>query len=390
LTKLDTIQTLLAKLVSYDTTSLQSNMDLIQFIQDYLQSYGVSSILAPSEDGERANLYATIGPEDKRGVLLSGHTDVVPVAGQKWDSNPYKLTSIGERLYGRGTTDMKGFIAAVLAWIPAFVKQSLSTPIHLAFSYDEEIGCIGVRRLLDLMKDMPILPAMCIVGEPTSMKVVNGHKGKLDQLVTVTGLAAHSSLPHIGVNAIDYAAQLIVFINNLQKEVTKSGPFDKEYGVPYTTLHTGTIAGGTALNIVPNQCTFQFEIRNLPSQAPQHLLNRIHDYASQELIPAMQAKNRPASEVCTITFETLGYISGLFTPADATVIRFVQSLTDIQGIGKINYGTEGGLFSQQLKIPTVICGPGNMDQGHQPNEYIEISELVKMDTFMGRLLDAII
>lgn len=375
---------LIRKLVSFDTTSLTSNMELIEYVQTYLKDYDVNSELTCSDDGTRANLYATVGPSDRPGVMLSGHTDVVPVAGQVWETNPYQVIEKDNKLFGRGTADMKSFIACVLAHLPFIQQDKLHTPLHLAFSYDEEIGCIGVRRLLDVMQDMPIKPAMCIVGEPTCMKVVTAHKGKLAKRVVVRGLESHSGLPHLGVNAIDYAAELICFIKRLGRELAENGPFEEGFEIRHTTLHTGTVKGGTALNIVPKQCEFEFEIRNIPKHDPLSLLENIIAFAKEQLEPEMQA----IDSECGINFESISDYPGMFTPADAQVVKFVQQLAKVETTEKITFGTEGGLFTEHLKIPTVVCGPGSITQAHKPNEFIMIEQIQHMEAFMNRLVEA--
>jgi len=376
---------LIETLIAFDTTSYNSNLDLIHFIRDYLAKYDIHSDLVFNQDKTKANLYATIGPQDKSGVMLSGHTDVVPVTGQNWSSDPFTVTEKENALFGRGTADMKSFIAVVLAYVPDLIEAKITTPVHLAFSYDEEIGCVGVRRLLEMMEGMPIKPAMCIVGEPTSMEVVNAHKGKLAQRVRFTGLEAHSSLTHIGVNAIDYAAELIVFIRQLAKKLKENGPYEEGFEVTYTTLHTGVINGGTALNIIPNHCEFKFEIRNIPKQDPKPLLDEIIDYARDQLEPEMKA----IGPNCGIEFEHVSGYPGMFTAANEEVINFVQSLANSDKLKKVSFGTEGGLFSNQLNIPTVVCGPGNIEQAHKPDEFIHLDQIDQMETFMLRLIDAL-
>ena len=376
---------LIKKLVGFDTTSSKSNLELIEFIEGYLNDRGINSILVFNKEKTKANLYATIGSKELSGVMLSGHTDVVPVTGQNWHFDPFDVIQKDDALYGRGTADMKSFIAVVLGYVPQLVEAELKIPLHLAFSYDEEIGCVGVRRLLQMMEGMPIRPGMCIIGEPTSMQVVNAHKGKRAQRVTVTGLEAHSGLPHLGVNAVDFAAELVVYIRKLAKEMAEKGPYEEGFEVEYTTLHTGKIQGGTALNIVPKLCTFDFEIRNIPGHDPQPLLDRIHLYAKNSLEPQM----RGPSKDCGIDFEDLSGYPGMFTPADAEVITFVKSLADVQDLKKITFGTEGGLFSEKLGIPTVVCGPGNIAQAHKPDEFIEINQIRQMEIFMEQLVLAL-
>ena len=376
---------LIEKLIQFDTTSYKSNLELIEFVRDYLLSFGVESQLVYNPEQSKANLYATIGPKDGPGVMLSGHTDVVPVTGQNWHSEPFSVVEKDGLLYGRGTADMKSFIAIALAFVPEMLRANLTTPVHLAFSFDEEIGCVGVRHLLKMMADMPIKPAMCIVGEPTSMQVVNAHKGKLAQRVTVKGLEAHSSLPHTGVNAVDYAAELVVYIRKLGKQLAEQGPHEEGFEVTYTTLHTGKINGGTALNIVPKECTFDFEIRNIPGQDPVPLLEDIKNYAFNTLQPEMTAVDKDSG----FEFNQLSGYPGMFTPADEDVVNFVKGLTDVQGLKKITFGTEGGLFTERLGIPTVVCGPGNIKQAHKPNEFIALEQVAAMNSFMRRLITAL-
>ncbi|AAZ26030.1 acetylornithine deacetylase [Colwellia psychrerythraea] len=376
---------LIEKLISFDTTSYKSNLDLIEYIQNYLSEYGISSQLAFNEEKTKANLYATIGPQDKSGVMLSGHTDVVPVTGQAWDTDPFCVTHKDGMLFGRGTCDMKGFIAIVLSYLPEMIAAKLETPVHLAFSYDEEIGCVGARRLVEMMSGMPIKPAMCIVGEPTSLQVVNAHKGKLAQRITVSGLEAHSSLPHLGVNAIDFAADLILFIRELARELAENGPFEEGFDVTYTTLHTGKVEGGVALNIVPKHCQFDFEIRNIPGQDPQPLLDKVMAYAKDVLEPKMKAVDAN----CSIEMSPLSGYPGMFTEEEKEVVEFVQTLTEVKGLKKITFGTEGGLFTNALHIPTVVCGPGSIEQAHKPNEFIEVAQVLAMESFMDKLITAL-
>ena len=280
---------LIRKLVAFDTTSRESNLALIAFIQEILSGLGVESMLVHNEESTKANLYATLGQPGKAGVMLSGHTDVVPVDGQAWDTDPFQVAEIDGRLYGRGTADMKSFIAIVLSFLPEFLDRGLKTPIHLAFSYDEEVGCIGVRRLIEKLKDMPIMPAMCIVGEPTSMQVATGHKGKLSFLAQVRGLEAHSALAPEGVNAIEYAAELIAYLKGMARRLEADGPFDEHYEVTHSTVHTGTISGGTQLNIVPKDCRFEFEFRTLAEDDPGALEAEIREYVTGTLEPMMHA-----------------------------------------------------------------------------------------------------
>jgi len=372
---------ILRTLIGFDTTSAHSNLELMAYVQQYLDSYGVESQLVYNEEESKANLYATIGPKDRAGVMLSGHTDTVPVAGQNWTCPAYELSEKDGRYYGRGTSDMKSFVAVALAAVPEMVKQPLHTPIHLAFSYDEEIGCVGVRRMIDILKNHPLKPAIGIIGEPTSMQVVTAHKGKVAVRVTVKGKECHSGMAPLGVNAVNYAARLITWLERLALSKKTEGPFEDGYDIPYSTVHTGTVQGGTALNIVPNHCSFLFEIRNIAAEDPRQLLQMFQGYADKLI-----AEMRQISDECDIQIEITNEYPGLSTADDAEVVAFVQGLTDNKERGNINFGTEGGLFSQVLGVPTVVCGPGSMDQGHKPDEFIEANQIQQCEAFMQRLI----
>jgi acetylornithine deacetylase len=377
---------LLKTLVGFDTTSYNSNLELIEFIQSYLSSYDIDSTLIHDESGKKANLYATIGRTDIGGVMLSGHTDVVPVAGQDWDTDPFSLTESSDKLYGRGSADMKGFIALVLSRVPEMVSSDLTKPIHLAFSYDEEIGCVGVQRMLDLLEHQPIKPSCCIIGEPTGMEVVIGHKGKHATRVKVRGHACHSGQSPLGVNAIDFASELIIYIRKLAHEKAQNGPFDKDYEVPYTTLHIGVIGGGTALNIVPNLCQFDFEIRHLYEEDPQHLLDQIENFARDHLENEMHLIDSDTG----FDFETLATYPGLLTDPGIEFVAYVKGLLDNNAHSKVIFGSEGGLFQKRLGIPTLVCGPGNIDQAHKANEYISLDQLQKGGNFLDCLLESLV
>ncbi|TDO97962.1 acetylornithine deacetylase [Marinomonas balearica] len=378
-----TINTL-TKLISFDTTSVHSNLELMAYIQSFLNEYGVESTLDYNQEKTKANLYATIGPIEKPGILLSGHTDTVPVKGQSWSTDPFKLTFLDSKAFGRGTADMKSFIAVALASVPKMLSANLTKPIHFAFSYDEEIGCLGVRSLIEKLKHLDVKPAACIVGEPTEMKLVTSHKGKLAARVTVTGKECHSGMAPHGVNAVNYAARLVNWLENAANDKAQNGPFHTQYDIPYSTIHTGIIQGGTALNIVPNHCQFDFEIRNIADDNPQDLLGHFADYC-QELIGEMTQK---ASDT-DIAIEVLTEYPGLAKSNDDAIISYLKNLTDDAEEGQINFGTEGGLFSERLKLPTVVCGPGSMQQGHKPDEFIYIEQLAKSEAFIERLIDSL-
>ena len=380
------LMSILADLIGFDTTSRNSNLELIRYVEDYLSQHGVQSTLVHDDSGHKANLYATIGPAELGGVMLSGHTDVVPVDGQRWASDPFVLEPIDDKVFGRGSADMKGFIACVLEWVPEMVAASLTTPIHIALSYDEEVGCIGVRRLLDLMEKMPVVPSMAIIGEPTNMEIVVAHKGKRGIRVNVRGASAHSAYPTEGVNAIEVAAQLIAHISEVQQDIEKNGPFDPGYRVPHTTLHVGTVRGGTALNIVPNECSFDFEIRHLPEHEIDPLIDTVQRYARDNLEPTMRLKNPD----CGIDFTELFGYPALFTAPDAPVVAFVHSLLECdRAVEQISFGSEAGLFSRRIGIPAVVCGPGSILQAHRPDEYVSIEQLETCRTMLRRLVGSL-
>ncbi len=372
----------LEKLISFNTVSRESNLALIEFVREYLLSHGIESSLTHNDEKTKANLHAVIGPSDIPGVMLSGHTDVVPVEGQDWTSDPFTMRAHEERLYGRGTADMKGFIASVLAMVPKAVKADLKRPIHLAFSYDEEIGCIGVRRMIDVLADAPVKPAFCIIGEPTEMGVAIAHKGKTGAVCMCTGVEAHSALAPTGLNAIYLASEMITAIRKLQTVIEQDGKKDSAYAVPYTTLHVGTIEGGTALNIVPNQCSFRFEIRDLPEDDPAILMQKLAAEAAKIVEP-----HKAQFPDADIDIEIFNEYPALDTNPEDEVVTFVKSLTGANDHFKVAFGTEGGLFQQKLGLPTVVCGPGSMEQGHKPDEFIALSELEKCDRFLDRLLE---
>ncbi len=369
MTTIDTLRDLIA----IDTTSAGSNLLLIEYVEDLLMSYGIESRRILDSTGNKANLLARVGPPDRPGIVLSAHTDVVPVAGQAWSSDPFTLTARDGRLYGRGTADMKGFLAAVLSALPRFAAADLTTPIYLALSYDEEVGGLGARDLVKALEVLPTPPRFCIVGEPTGMQVVTNHKGIGTYEVSVTGVERHSSLAPFGINAIEHASRLIVSIQDLAIDLAEHGPFEDGYVVPHSTVHVGTVAGGSALNIVPGHCAFEFEIRNLPSQDPSQILGRIQ--AAADELPA------------DIRIDPIVFLPALSTAADAAVVAWANGLIEGSGLGKVTYGSEAGLFSD-AGIPTVVLGPGDIAQAHQPDEYITVEQLALADRFVERLIDS--
>ncbi len=370
----------IGRLIAFPTVSRDSNLALIECVRDYLAGFGVASRLVHDESGSKANLYATLGPQDRPGIMLSGHTDVVPVDGQEWTSDPFQAVERDGRLYGRGTSDMKSFLAVVLSSVPMLFERPLKTPLHLAFSYDEEVGCLGVRRLIAQLAEMPVRPAFCIVGEPTGMRVARAHKGKLSYRCHVRGLESHSALTHRGVNAVETAAELIVYLRRMAQRLRERGPLAEGFDPPYTTVHTGVVHGGTQLNIVPRDCRFDFEFRPLPSQDPRALFEELKAFAERELAPAMKA----VTESAGITWQMLSEFPGLDTDEDAEVTRLVKALTGANRTGMISFGTEAGLFAR-AHIPAVVCGPGSIEQAHKPDEWIALEQIARCEGFMERL-----
>ena len=353
-------------------------------MQTYLAEHGVEADLVYDETGRKANLYATIGPRDRPGICLSGHTDVVPVAGQDWSTDPFALSVRDRRAYGRGTCDMKGFVAGILALVPAAVERDLETPLHIALSYDEEVGCLGVRRLLTWLDGQPVKPALCIVGEPTGMTPVIAHKGKVAMRCTVTGFECHSSMAPEGVNAIEHAAELMALIRRVAGRTTVVGPFEPGFSPPHTTMQVGTVAGGTALNIVPGQTVFDFEVRHLPTDDPERLIGEIRRFAQTELLPQMQGRSPETG----IAFAELARYPGLAADGRHPVVDLAKALSGANDAGKVSFGTEAGLF-QAAGIPTVVCGPGSIDQAHKPDEFIDVDQLSRLETALDRLLERV-
>ena len=376
---------LLRNLIAFPTVSADPNLDLIRYCETLLCDVGAQVEVIKDQSGHKANLYATIGPLDRSGVLLSGHTDVVPVVGQNWTVPPFEMTERDGLLFGRGSADMKGFVACAMAAALRAARLDLKTPLHLALSYDEEIGCVGVRSLIDMLAAAPIRPRFCIVGEPTSMQVATGHKGKSAARLVATGQEGHSALAPKALNAIHMACDIISFIRDLQDKLATTGASDAAYDVPYTTLHVGLIEGGTALNIVPNRSEFLFEIRNLIEDNPQEILAQIKGYADHYVRDLH--KDFPHAD---ISIEVTNTYPPLNTDPDSDVVQLVQGLSGHNAALKVAFGTEGGLFSSRLDVPTVVCGPGSMAQGHKPDEYVSVAQLDACDAMLDALLQRLV
>lgn len=373
---------ILRRLVAFDTTSAKSNLELIAYVQDYLTAHGVESALVPAPDGQpKACLYATIGPRDRAGVGLSGHTDCVPVTDQAWDTDPFTLTERDGHLYGRGSADMKGFVACMLASVPAYKRRQLSVPIHLLLSYDEEVGCKGVRPMIAEFGKALQRPRLVIVGEPTTMQVVDAHKGPSRFEVTVTGQDAHSSMPHLGVNAIMVAARLIGELQRIEQDLKKRH-FSERFTPPYSTIQVGKIEGGTAPNIVPRRCVFGWDVRALPGLDARGVAAELEGFAARELLPQMHA----IAPDCRIDIAPVNTAPAFAAEEGSEAVSLAMRLAGQNETFAVAYGTEASFF-QEGACPSVICGPGDIAQAHKPNEFIAVSEIEKCMGFLDRLGD---
>lgn len=371
---------LIARLVSFPTISERSNLALIDWAEGYLSAHGARCRRTMNEEGTKANLFATIGPEVAGGVVLSGHSDVVPVEGQSWSSDPFVVTERNGRLYGRGTADMKSFLAIAMALAPEFAARPLRRPIHIAMSYDEEIGCLGVASMIqDIMANLPP-PGLVIIGEPTSMRLVTGHKGVNLFRTRVIGRAAHSSQPHRGAGAILAAGRLIDYLWRLGEEQRQQR--DPRFEPPWTTVQVGLIEGGTAVNILPAECSFFWEYRNLPSQDSSAIRKLFEDYCEREVLPSL----REFAPEARIETEAVALVPPLAQEEDGAAEALVRRLTGANESAAVSFATEGGLF-QRAGLSTVVCGPGSIDQAHQPDEYIELEQIEACIAFMRRLAD---
>jgi acetylornithine deacetylase len=371
---------ILKDLIGFATVSRDPNRDLIDYVAARLEAVGADWQVIPDADGGKANLFATAGPRDIGGVMLSGHTDVVPVDGQDWRVPPFTCTESDGRYYGRGTADMKGFVAAAINAFETAARGGLATPLHLALSYDEELGCLGVRSMIDMLAAEPVRPVMCIVGEPTEMGLATGHKGKTVIHADCTGMAAHSSLAPLAVNAVHLACDLVAAIRRRQQDIVENGQHDAAYNIPYSTLHVGRIEGGLQVNIVPRGARVEFEIRNLADDDPQTIIEAIRADIAPIIVAARQTT--PAAD---ISLTVVNSYPGLETALDSEVVTLLQELTGVNATCKVAFGTEGGLFARDLGIPTIICGPGSMDQGHKPDEFVTAAQLALCDDMLASL-----
>lgn len=372
---------MIERLIAFPTVSRDSNLGLIEWTRDYLAGLGVQSRLTYDATGKKANLFATLGEGRKPGIILSGHTDVVPVEGQAWDTDPFKAVIKDGKIFGRGSADMKSYIATALTLAPKFLAADMDSAVHFALSYDEEIGCIGVRGLIEDLAEIGLKPAGCIVGEPTMMQPIIAHKGTHRFRCCITGREAHSSYTTLGVNSIEYAARIIAYIRQIADRMAQLETRDYAYTVPYTTLQTGTIRGGLASNIVPKDCEFQFEARTMPGMAPEKLYQEIREFAAS-LVPEMQRVEPNAA----IDFEWLASAPGLRMQESDAIVQLAATLARNKPQGAVSYGTEAGLF-QQAGIPTVVCGPGSIEEAHRPNEFVTLEQVAQCEAFMLRLIE---
>jgi acetylornithine deacetylase len=378
-------RSMIERLISFRTVSRDSNLGLIEWVRDYLHGFGATTRLTHDSTGKKANLFATLGDSKKPGLILSGHTDVVPVDGQDWDTDPFAAVERDGKLFARGSADMKGFLGIILAQAPKFVAalndNRLDAPLHYSLSYDEEVGCIGVRGLIRDLEENNIRPAGCVVGEPTSMQPIIAHKSTNRFRCSVHGREAHSSYVTHGVNAIEYAARLVVFIRQIAERLANAETRDYGFTVPYSTLSTGVIHGGIAANVVPKDCVFQFDMRTLPSTSPEALHQEIRAHAAA-LMREMQA----VDEKSGIQLEWLSQTVGLAAAETDAIVQWAMQLSRKPQVGKVSYGTEAGLF-QKMGVPSVICGPGDIAQAHGPNEFVALEQLAQCEKFMDRILE---
>lgn len=376
---------LLARLVSFDTTSRNSNLPLMAYVREYLDMHGIPYRVSADATGEKANIHAIIGPQQPGGVALSGHVDTVPVDGQAWSADPFTLRRSDGRLYARGSADMKGFVSACLAAVPEMKARNLSRPLHLFISYDEEVGCHGAKRLIEDLDESGLKPALCVVGEPSGMQPILAHKGKLNLRVAVRGMPGHSSEPGKGVNAIQAAGEAIAYVAAEARRLAKEGPFEDGFDPPHTTIHVGTIQGGTILNIIPERCEFIMEWRVIPGDEPTRHVERLRQFVAANIEPAMHTVNRNTG----FEYDVLIQMPGLSLDPDHELTAIVKQLTGSNSTGKVSYGTEGGYY-QGAEIPTIVCGPGHIAQAHQPDEWIAQEQLDACDAFIRRLADRLL
>ncbi|MEP1768877.1 MAG: acetylornithine deacetylase [Sulfitobacter sp.] len=372
---------ILDRLVAFDTVSANPNSAIIGFIENFLHTRGTRCTRLPAPQSGKCGLLAELGPRTGGGIVLSGHTDVVPVAGQNWTRPPFSLTREGTRLYGRGTTDMKGFLAAMLSAADAAARQPLQEPLKLVFSYDEEIGCVGIGEMSGRLRDLIGTPRACIVGEPTQMQVATGHKGKVSLQADCSGQAGHSALAPQYVNALHIAVDFVAGLRDIQQELAQNGATDRAYDIPYSTVHVGKLSGGTALNIVPDRAQIAFEFRHLTADPPADIMAKIDALAAR--------LNAPYGAAPRLSVRQINAYPGLNVAPDSAAAQLAKAALNTDQTSCVAFGTEAGFF-EAMGISTVVCGPGSMaGQGHKADEFIERSALDACDKMLANLISTL-
>ncbi len=374
---------MITKLISFDTVSRNSNLNLIDYVADYLAEYGVTSQKIYNDDKSKANLFATVGPDVDGGIILSGHTDVVPVDGQPWDTDPFTVTEKDGKLYGRGTSDMKSFSAIALALVPEMIEKGIKKPVHFALSYDEEVGCLGSPRMIEQIVEQGLKPRAVVVGEPTMMDIVTAHKGIVGLKTKIIGKEAHSSLVEDGVSAVMTGARLVNYIADMMAENKANMVPNPSYtnSPAYTTLHVGMMNGGTAMNIISRECEFVWDIRYIASDDPQSFIDRFNTYCETEILPAMQAIDPD----CSIETKIVSSTAALGPENGGEAEMLCKALTGKNDTLSVSYAAEAGQF-QEAGFSTVLCGPGSIGIAHQPNEYIELEQVRASEDFIRKLI----
>lgn len=378
--QLETAISHLGDLIAYDTTSAYSNLELIHHLERFFSSLGAEITVLPDKSGEKANLIARLGPADVPGIVLSGHTDVVPANPKNWQSGPFQMEQRGSRLFGRGTCDMKGFAACVMAAAPAFARTELKRPFYFCFSHDEEVGCLGAPAIARYLAGLDVPPALAVIGEPSEMKLINGQKGKIAIRATVRGEGGHSSFSPQHVNAVEYASRIITMIAERSRRYEKNGPFDHDFTVPHATTLTTIIEGGVATNVTPDSCGFTFELRSIDQEAANADIHELIGEIEAALLPEMQRQSNDS----TIEWQTLFAYPAMSDATGSDMFKQLESILPERG-GKVSYGSEGGVFEIEGNIPSVILGPGSIRQAHKPDEFIEIDQLNQCLAFFDEL-----
>ncbi len=377
---LNETRAILRDLIGFPTVSSDSNLDMIGYMADHLTAIGAEVQVWHDPTGNKANLFATLGPKRDGGIVLSGHSDVVPVADQDWSTNPFQMVEQDDKWFGRGACDMKGFIAAVLAMAPRFTALDLQRPIHFAFTYDEEVGCVGARALAETLHETGIKPAIAIIGEPTSMRIIEGHKGCYEYTTRFTGLEGHGSDPDAGVNAVEYAVRYVSRLLELKADLQARAPADSRFEPPWTTINTGALVGGVTTNVIPGKARVEWEMRPVQVSDADYVKHQLHQYCTHTLIPAMKSVH-PNADVQT---EVIGEVQGLDPMSENEARDLVMDLTGANGTDLVPFGTEAGIF-QNLGMSVVVCGPGSIEQAHKPDEYVSVDQMEQCLEMLARL-----